>query len=363
MREKAKKRPLPWLTTCGALLALTAAVWVFSPRYEALGAALRPAAQRISALLSRLFGLLPVPFSEWCFAGILIGVPLWLVVTLIRRDGRELLCGLCRLLCFGAAALFLFVALFLVQHSGPSLSARMGLSVSGYTPAQLEQYVAYTVDRVNELADAVPRNGSGDCAFGDFSAQAKLVQAEYLRLARSEPVFDVLQPGKGKRSLLGGRIMSWIDLAGYYFPYTGEQIVSTDVVDSHIPFNLAHEGAHARGVAPEAEANFAAWLVLRDSKDARLRYSAWFNAYIYANNALFEADPAAGSRQYDRLCSLTKHDCAVLNDSLRRFEGKINDAGSAVNDAYIKATGQPDGIRSYGRVVDLLLAYHYENEQ
>ena len=37
--------------------------------------------------------------------------------------------------------------------------------------------------------------------------------------------------------------------------------------------------------------------------------------------------------------------------------------GSAANDALIKATGQSDGIRSYGRVVDLMLAYYSaENE-
>ncbi len=362
MKMHAKRRPLPWLIACGVLLALAAAEWIVSRRFEAVGAPLRQGAQFVSALLSRLFGLLPVPFSEWCFAGIVIGVPLWLVITLIRRDWRELLCGFCRLLCFGAAVAFFFMCLFLVQHSARPLSVRLGLQGAGYTSAQLEEYVAYTVDRVNALADQVPRTDTGECAFGDFGEQAELVQSAYLALAKREPVFDVTQPARGKRSLLGGRIMSYIDLAGYYFPYTGEQIVSTDVVDSHIPFNLAHEGAHARGIGPEAECNFAAWLVLYENDDVRLRYSAWFNAYIYANNALFEIDPAAGGRQYERLCPQAQYDCKVLNDSLRPFEGKINDAGSAVNDAYIKATGQPDGIRSYGRVVDLLLAYYYENE-
>ena len=37
--------------------------------------------------------------------------------------------------------------------------------------------------------------------------------------------------------------------------------------------------------------------------------------------------------------------------------------GSQANDALIKATGQAEGIRSYGRVVDLMLAYFsVENE-
>ena len=54
----------------------------------------------------------------------------------------------------------------------------------------------------------------------------------------------------------------------------------------------------------------------------------------------------------------------MLNDSLARFEGtKANELGSKANDALIKATGQPEGIRSYGKVVDLMLAYFsVENE-
>ena len=48
----------------------------------------------------------------------------------------------------------------------------------------------------------------------------------------------------------------------------------------------------------------------------------------------------------------------MLNESLKPFEdSKVNELGSAANDALIKATGQSEGIRSYGRVVDLMLAY------
>ena len=130
------------------------------------------------------------------------------------------------------------------------------------------------------------------------------------------------------------------------------------MVPSHIPFDVAHEGAHARGIAPEDECNFAAWLVLKDSEDVRLRYSAWLNAYIYANNALFAVDRERATALYSSLSGEARHDLSVLNESLRRFEGKLNDLGSAVNDAYIKATGQPEGVRSYGKVVDLLLAWH-----
>ena len=34
-----------------------------------------------------------------------------------------------------------------------------------------------------------------------------------------------------------------------------------------------------------------------------------------------------------------------------------------MNDAYLKANGQKNGLRSYGRMVDLLLAYYRDELQ
>ncbi len=347
-----------WLLLGALLLALSAFFWFGSRSIPALGAGMRRGALAVSAFLSRLTGLVPIPLSEWLLGGVTLGPLIWLIVTLLRRRWAALGRGLCFLIFLGSLILFLFVSLFLVQHSAAPLASRLGFSVDKHTADQLADYVAYTVEQTNALADKVPRTAAGDCDFGSFRALSALVQEEYDRLASENPVFAVPRPGQGKRSLLGGRIMSLIDLAGYYFPYTGEQIVSADVVPSHIPFDVAHEGAHARGIAPEDECNFAAWLVLKDSGDVRLRYSAWLNAYIYANNALFAVDRERATALYSSLSGEARHDLSVLNESLRRFEGKLNDLGSAVNDAYIKATGQPEGVRSYGKVVDLLLAWH-----
>ncbi len=40
-----------------------------------------------------------------------------------------------------------------------------------------------------------------------------------------------------------------------------------------------------------------------------------------------------------------------------RFAGPVQKATQAVNDTYLKAQGQRDGVKSYGRMVDLLLAW------
>ncbi len=347
-----------WLLWAIVPAVCTGLIWMISHKSAAAGAFLRSAAQTVAACISRITGLLPIPVNEWLIGGVVVWVLYRLISGILRRRWETLARGACRLVFFASLCVFLFMSLFMVQHSAPALADRLGLEVELYSQAQLEEFGYYAAEQVNRLAEQVSRNDGGDCDFGSFRALSQAVEAEYETLAADCPVFDVPRPGPVKRSLLGGRIMSLVDLAGYYFPWTGESIVSSDVVDSHIPFDIAHERAHALGLGPEAECNFAAWLALKDSADVRLQYSAWFNAYIYVSNALYRQDREASAALAQTLCDPARHDIQVLNTSLARFEGPLNRAGNAINNAYIKSTGQPDGVRSYGKVVDLLLAYY-----
>lgn len=364
MTVKTKKRtplrPRFWLALSGVLLVLMTAEWRLCHAFPAVSSLCRTAAQAVSSVLSRIVGVFPFPLSEWIIGGLIVGWTGWLLHTLIRRR-QALLPGLSRLLCMGCAAAFLFVALYGVHHTAPTLASQMGLTVEKYTTAQLEALVAETVKQVNALAPRAPRGEDGRCDFGDFRQLAVRVSEEYSALKAQWPVFDRPSAGLVKRSLLGGRIMSYIDLAGYYFPWAAESTVSSDVVQTHIPFNIAHETAHGLGIGPEAECNFAAWLVCKDSEDVRLRYSGWLCGYVYASNALYAADYEAWHRQATALGEDVRLDLRVLNEKVSRFENTVsNKIGSAANDALIKATGQSEGIRSYGRVVDLMLAYFYE---
>ena len=56
------------------------------------------------------------------------------------------------------------------------------------------------------------------------------------------------------------------------------------------------------------------------------------------------------------------HDLDELNALIEKYESPVKDIGTAVNNGYLKANSQPSGVRSYGEVVDLLIAlYTKEN--
>ena len=53
-----------------------------------------------------------------------------------------------------------------------------------------------------------------------------------------------------------------------------------------------------------------------------------------------------------------KRDIAERGRYWKQFEGEVQKAAEKVNDKFIQSQGVEDGILSYNRVVELLLAYH-----
>ena len=61
--------------------------------------------------------------------------------------------------------------------------------------------------------------------------------------------------------------------------------------------------------------------------------------------------------------STTLKDLQENNDYWDQYEGKVAEVSNQVNDTYLKINDQKDGVQSYGRVVDLMLAMFLKNRQ
>ena len=62
---------------------------------------------------------------------------------------------------------------------------------------------------------------------------------------------------------------------------------------------------------------------------------------------------------YKKLDEKARNDLEDNNVFWDRFEGKTAEVSTKVNDTYLKAHSQTDGVLSYGRMVDLMLADYY----
>ena len=202
----------------------------------------------------------------------------------------------------------------------------------------------------NALADRIPRDAAGQSVATDFTETAKRVAAELSKYSGRKEV-----PAK---PIIASKPMSYTQITGIFVPFTAESNVNTNNVAYDLPFVMAHENAHRYGVAPENEANFFAFYILEGSDDPQLSYSVLMAALRYCQNALYSADYDMFAEIYGTYHPLVAADMAAYSEHWQQYEGKVAEVSESVNNTYLVIQGAPDGVRSYGRVVDLMLAWY-----
>ncbi len=150
-------------------------------------------------------------------------------------------------------------------------------------------------------------------------------------------------------------ILSVQQYTGVYSPFTVEANYNRDMISYNIPHTICHELSHLRGFMREDEANFIGYLACTGSDDADMRYSGYLLGWIYAGNALAKSDPEEYERLRGGLLESVREDLAENNAYWDRYDGKPAEAAEKMNDTYLKANGQSEGVKTYGRVVDLML--------
>ena len=110
----------------------------------------------------------------------------------------------------------------------------------------------------------------------------------------------------------------------------------------------------------EEEANFIAFLACVNADSPEFRYSGYILGWLYATNQLYHADYDAYERIHSMLNNQSRTDLAANTQFWTTYDGQIAEVSNQINDSYLKANGQDDGVASYDRMVDLIMAYYNE---
>lgn len=154
--------------------------------------------------------------------------------------------------------------------------------------------------------------------------------------------------------------MTYTHISGIYTYFTGESNVNTNAPDYSIPYTMAHELAHQRGIAREDEANFIAFLVCVNADDPYVKYCGYMNLCEYVLNALYDADQTLWKETYKKLDNRAVYEMFAYNKFYEKYEDNVvGEVSGAINDAYLQANGT-EGTKSYGLVVDLAVAYFHK---
>ena len=325
----------------------------------------------------RLLSWVPFSVGEILIIIAVVGLPVSLIVyaaLMIRKKG-----GRKRISAIYFKAIAWCVAYVLVTetlncfilYQCSTFASKNGISENTYTTAQLLDLYEVLIEQTNDASTAVQRDEKGR-----FVLSADLDETAKRNLIAISDKYPVL---KGfyttPKPVINSYFMSQQYLMGIYFPFTLEANYNRLMYQSNMPETVTHELCHTQGIILEDEANFVAFLACTASDDADYRYSGYLSALKYVRSRAYDAVANKEESLKDRLSELDDRiaygiwaDMYYNQQYWKSVQEKktvipastVNDVADKAMEASLKFNGVADGKASYGRMVDLLLNYYYD---
>ncbi len=180
--------------------------------------------------------------------------------------------------------------------------------------------------------------------------------AGYDSLDRQIPLLKYPKPNLKKSSY--STISSYMGIGGYLNPFTNEAQVNKKTPLFRFPVVVAHEIGHQIGYAAENETNLIGYLVTHKNEDLYFQYAASAYALSYCLNAVRRTDQKAFEILLDQINLGVKKNYQELQDFNAAYENPFEPIFTSIFSGFLKANNQTDGVKSYNRVVHLLVGYH-----
>lgn len=253
-----------------------------------------------------------------------------------------------------------FVLLWGMNYNRLSFAQIAGMNVQPSSLEELSEVCEILIHRANSIRKSIYADDD-TMVLKEGKMDALLRTEKGYRIA-SEKYPELAGTYGRPKPVFFSKFMSYTGIWGIFFPFTAEANINMEIPDSMIPNTIAHEMAHQRGFAREDEANYIAYLVCSMHPDKDFQYSGLLLAIIHSMNSLYTYD----IDEYKRLTSLygngIKNDLKEIDRFSIKYKGPIEQISTEINNAYLKANRQREGVHSYGRMVDLLIA-EYRNSK
>lgn len=357
--EKTERNSKRRITVSALLLVLSAGLMVLSVQAPDFAEWYSPNIYPVLvSAIGRLTGLLPFSLAEICLYLLLAALILSLIclcIGIARKGeaGRRLFAWFsCAVLAVSILA-FLYTAGCGANYHRKTFSSEEGIIASDYTAEELQEICIRLTEEVNSRAGKVSRDSDGVMILTAPEGEGAVEAME--KLAEAFPSLKGYYPMPKKVAV--SEILSYQGLTGVYSPFTIEANYNGDMTPYNIPFTACHELSHLRGFMEEKEANFIAFLACIGSDRTDFQYSGYLSGWTYCMNALYRADPEEWRDTRILLDEKAEVDVSANSQFWNSYEGVISETADRINDTYLRANGQADGVRSYDRMVDLIVAY------
>lgn len=319
----------------------------------------------ISTPIAVIVSLIPFSLTE-----LLVFSSLPIIIVLIikfikkikREDNRKkYLFSKIRIIGWTLSFIYLsFMILLGLNYTRMPLSHTMGIKVERRSKEDLEKVCLILVDELNNARENVAQDNGGVMIIG--TSINEILKTGYLGFREISDEYSILKiPRLRAKGVAASKYWSYTGIVGMYFPFFVEANVNVDVVEAYIPSTVLHELAHLIGVAREDEAEFVSFITGINHPDPDFVYSSYLSAYHHVASALYREDKDMYENVSSKRSEAVKRDMSAAREYWKQFEGPVKQTSTTVNNAYLQTNLQPDGVKSYGRVVDLILGFYLES--
>ncbi|MGD9567614.1 MAG: DUF3810 domain-containing protein [Sedimentibacter sp.] len=253
---------------------------------------------------------------------------------------------------------FLFVLFGGINYYRNEFTYYSGLEIKESSTKELIELCEMLINDANEQRANLKTDSEGTAEIFDvdYNKTTERARKSFDNISQKYQVLKGSYPAP--KPVLNSKFMSQMRITGVFFPFTFEANVNVDIPKYQVPATMLHELAHLRGFMREDEANFISYMASINSGFNDFEYSGTMLALSYSMSALYKEDKESFTKLYNMYSNDVKNDLRYSSNYWKQFETKVAEISNKVNDSYLKVNNQEDGVKSYGRMVDLLLAYY-----
>lgn len=323
----------------------------------------------INKPLSLATGMIPVSLAEILLYFLLITMIVRLIVFFknIIKSPKNFLNEVfikkkLRLFLFIIILFYLsFLIIWGLNYYRDPLAKSLNLTVAKYSKYDLRELCLYLINESNSLRMEVNEDNNGVMYIQKGSRW--VLNNAYKGFDAVSGTYTALSGKYGTpKPVILSELMCYTGITGIYFPFTGEANINIKAPLPSLPHVVTHEMAHQRGFAREDEANFISYLTCIYHPEIEFKYSGLLLALTHSINILYTEDLKIYNELKNCYSEGLKRDLEYISLFWKRYDGPVERISNDLNDVYLKSNNQKDGTKSYGRMVDLLIAYHNKTQ-
>lgn len=307
-------------------------------------------------------GFLPFPMLYPVLAGLLAwgGWRLWKYTRRPRRRERPLPNRIGSFLLTTLAVMAILMVAFFVlwgyNYYRVPVEHQMELELGKLDLSRLQAEIQLATREVVEARKQIP--GAGDAALDEHFLPPNMECSlrQHLLAVLQQTGYPAPGRVRGRQLYPKGWLMR-LGATGIYIPFVLEGHIDGGLHPISKPFTMTHELSHGYGFGDEGTANFWAYLATRNAKDPFIQYSGKLYYWLYLASQLRAFSPPAYEDLQGQLPQAIRNDIRSIRENNARYPPFFPELFDKIYDNYLKSQGIQEGVQSYNRVVELVIAW------